>query len=601
MSSRRMYKKMSLRNQSITFAIALGTIPVIATGTISYWITNPTIKAGVIRYQKTLAIGISNRVHQLTSERVKDIKVLSGLAMFNEPKIVSGPAYNQLNLLMENFRQSYGMYQNILVSDLTGQVMLQTQGSAVSNIGNEDYFQQVQRTNQIAVVKRREQGGEYVIIMAAPLRNVNSSQPMGVVRTLMPVKELAGMVNFAAEQLAEGAEKFQSENYHLIDGEGNIFLSSNPSLVGQNISSEIPEFRQLSHNKQNISQEVFNPVTKEKILITYVPIPAIADAPNLNWSVIVTHDTKEVFATEKQLFWVLTVVVVVTAVVVSTIAALFANRTTRTITEIANVIAESSAKIASTMEQQERSTSQQAMAVNQTTSTMNELNNSARQSAEQAEGAAHGARQALSLAREGSNAVEDTLAGMSTLREKVGAIAQQIMRLSQQTNQIGNISTIVADLANQTNMLALNASVEAVRAGEHGKGFGVVANEIRKLADQSKKSAEKIGTLVSDIQNSIDLTVMVTDEGTKTVEDGVKIAQETEKAFSGVSNAINDIVLSTQQISLNAEQQVTAIQQVVDAMNSLNSSAQENVRGISQVKTRAQELSQAAQTLQTIV
>lgn len=596
-----MYYKMSLRNQSIIFAIALGTIPVIATGMIAYWITNPTIKTGVIRYQKTLAIGISNRIHQLTSERVNDLKVISGLGIFNDQKVVSGRTYNPLNALMENFRQSYGMYQSILVSDLTGKVMLQTQGSAVSNISNEDYFQQVQRTNQITVVKRREQGGEYVILMAAPLRNINSSQPMGVVRTLMPVKELTKVLSFAAERLAEASEKFQSENYHLIDGEGSIFLSSNQSLVGQKIENQIPEFRQLSQNKQSISQELFNPATKENILITYIPIPAIAEVANLNWSVVVTHDTKEVFATEKQLFWVLTVVVIITSVVVSIIAALFANRTTRTITEIANVIAESSVEIASTMEQQERSTSQQAMAVNQTTSTMNELNNSARQSAEQAEGSAHGARQALNLSKQGSNAVEDTLEGMNTLREKVGAIAQQIMRLSQQTNQIGNISTIVADLANQTNMLALNASVEAVRAGEHGKGFGVVASEIRKLADQSKNSAEKINTLVADIQNSIDLTVMVTDEGTKTVEDGVKIAQETEKAFSGVSNAINDMVLSCQQISLNAEQQVTAIQQVVDAMNSLNSSAQENVQGISQVKTRTQELSQAAQTLQGIV
>jgi len=203
-----MYYKMSLRNQSIIFAIALGTIPVIATGMIAYWITNPTIKTGVIRYQKTLAIGISNRIHQLTSERVNDLKVISGLGIFNDQKVVSGRTYNPLNALMENFRQSYGMYQSILVSDLTGKVMLQTQGSAVSNISNEDYFQQVQRTNQITVVKRREQGGEYVILMAAPLRNINSSQPMGVVRTLMPVKELTKVVSFAAERLAEASEKF---------------------------------------------------------------------------------------------------------------------------------------------------------------------------------------------------------------------------------------------------------------------------------------------------------------------------------------------------------------------------------------------------------
>lgn len=595
-----MFNQMSLRNQGIIFAIALGTIPVIATASIIYSLVNPTIKIGIVRHQKTLAISISNRIHQLTIERVNDLKVISNLAMLKEEKLVDDSAYSQLNLLLENFRQYYNMYQSILISDLNGKVMLQTQGSAVSNIGNEDYFQQVKLTNQITIAKHREQNGEYFLIMAAPLRNMNT-QSVGIVRTLIPIKNLADIVNFATKRLGEEVEEFKSENYYLVDREGNIFLSNNLSQVGQNIANQIPDFSQIFQSGQNLNQEVFNPVTKENILITYVPIPAIAEMPNLNWSVIVTHDTKEVFATERQLFWVLTVVVAVTAIVVSIVAALFANRATRTITEIANAIAASSVEIVSTMEQQERSTSQQAMAVNQATSTMNELNNSARQSAEQAEGSAHGARQALRLSEQGSDAVDHTLEGMNILREKVGAIAQQIMRLSQQTNQIGNISTIVADLANQTNMLAINASVEAVRAGEHGRGFGVVASEIRKLADQSKKSAERINVLVADIQNSIDLTVMATDEGTKTVEDGVKIAQETEKAFSGVSNAINDMVLSCQQISLNAEQQVTAIQQVVDAMNSLNVSAQENVQGISQVKTRAQELSKAAQTLQSIV
>lgn len=107
---------------------------------------------------------------------------------------------------------------------------------------------------------------------------------------------------------------------------------------------------------------------------------------------------------------------------------------------------------------------------------------------------------------------------MSTLKDKVNALAEQILHLSEQTQQIGGISELVGNLANQTNMLALNAAIEAARAGEHGKGFGVVAGEIRKLADQSKKSAEKINALVTDIPGAINTTVIVTDEGTKTVD-----------------------------------------------------------------------------------
>lgn len=276
-------------------------------------------------------------------------------------------------------------------------------------------------------------------------------------------------------------------------------------------------------------------------------------------------------------------------------------KASRQMNDSASTIASSTTQIAATVEQQERIAQQQAASVNETTTTMDELGTSSRQSAEQAEVAAAGAQQALELAEGGTRAVDRTLQGMGTLREKVGAIADQIMRLSEQTSQIGSISGLVSDLANQTNMLALNAAVEAVRAGEHGKGFAVVSGEIRKLADQSKQSAEKINALVADIQNAINSTVMATDEGTKTVEEGVRIARETAEAFVGVADAVNNVVLNSQQISLNVKQQAVAIQQVVTAMNSLNAAAQESANGISQVKLGTQQLNQAAVGLQTVI
>jgi methyl-accepting chemotaxis protein len=264
-------------------------------------------------------------------------------------------------------------------------------------------------------------------------------------------------------------------------------------------------------------------------------------------------------------------------------------------------IAGSTAEIAASIEQQERIVSQQAASVSETTTTIDELGASSRQSAEQAEAAASGAQQALDLAEGGTVAVDRTLHGMEVLRQKVDAIADQILRLSEQTSQIGSISGLVSDLANQTNMLALNAAVEAVRAGEHGKGFAVVSSEIRKLADQSKKSAEKINTLVSDIQNAINSTVMVTDEGTKTVEESVAIANQTAEAFAGVTDAMNNVVLNSQQISLNVQQQAVAIQQVVSAMNGLNDAAQETASGIGQIKVGTQRLNDAANDLKVLV
>jgi methyl-accepting chemotaxis protein len=260
-------------------------------------------------------------------------------------------------------------------------------------------------------------------------------------------------------------------------------------------------------------------------------------------------------------------------------------------------IATSSTQIAATVEQQERTVSQQAASVSETTTTMEELGASSRQAAEQAETSAAGASQALSLADSGTKAVQETMESMNSLKENVRAIAEQIMRLSEQTGQIVNISDLVADIANQTNMLALNAAVEAARAGEQGKGFSVVASEIRKLADESKKSAEKINILVQDLQASMNSTVMVTDEGTKKTNENIRLTQSTAETFIGVKEAVNDIFVNSQQISLSAKQQAVATQQVIAAMNAINLGAQETSTGINQVRVTTNQLENAARQL----
>ncbi|WP_013324327.1 methyl-accepting chemotaxis protein [Gloeothece verrucosa] len=267
----------------------------------------------------------------------------------------------------------------------------------------------------------------------------------------------------------------------------------------------------------------------------------------------------------------------------------------------AHEITTASSEIATTMEEQERTANQQAASVNETTTTMDELGASSRTSEEQAESAAKAAQEVLELARRGNQAVAETVASMMDLRGKVAAIADQTVRLSEQTNLIGNISELVSDLAQQTNMLALNASVEAVRAGEHGQGFAIVAEEIRKLADQSKQSAGKISSLVSDIQNAINTTVMVTDEGTKTVNAGMNVTERTAQAFSGVVEAVNNVAMNSQQIALNIRQQSRAVQQVLAAMDSINQGAQQSATGITQIKTGTHQLNKTAIELQEIV
>jgi methyl-accepting chemotaxis protein len=189
---------------------------------------------------------------------------------------------------------------------------------------------------------------------------------------------------------------------------------------------------------------------------------------------------------------------------------------------------------------------------------------------------------------------------MNSLKDKIAAMADQIMRLGEQTGQIGSIATLVKDLSGQINMLALNAAVEAARAGEHGKGFAVVASEVRKLADQSKKSAEQATTLVADIQKATHSSIMMTDEGTRTVADVTQLAQKVAELFNSLSGMVSSVNENAQQVMLNAKQQSSAFTQVAEATNSIAIGAKETAAGISQTKIGVQKLNETAASLMAI-
>lgn len=342
-------------------------------------------------------------------------------------------------------------------------------------------------------------------------------------------------------------------------------------LRTQQEQSLVNDFRNLSLEFNEVEKKIFNQVTNEaeKVLNNLIVAMLIGTLLCVAFSLLAAFLISSGIASE--------------------------------INKAVNAIAATSTEIASTVEQQERTATYQATAVNQTTTTMDELGIASQRAASQAATAATTAKEVLLLAVSGNEAVEETQKGILVLKAKVSSIAEQTLILSQQTNQIASISNLVSTLANQTNMLALNAAVEAVRAGEQGKGFGVVAAEIRKLADESKKSADKINSLVAEIQNAINCTVMVTEEGTKTVEYNSKNTQKTAETFTNVAESINNIVLSVQQISLSAKEQSVAIQQVVDAMNLLNQTAAETASAISQTRISTQQLNEATMNLKTVI
>jgi methyl-accepting chemotaxis protein len=580
---------LSFKTKAISAAVFLALLPVLGVGLLSYLVSQNNLREAETQAQTFTADTLANDIARFMTLRGKDVRTLSVLPLFTNSKVIANTTGLEKESFLNEFINNYKFYDSLMVLDLNGNPMAVSKGSNRENHKDRDYFQATLKTGkpQITSIQKSKSTREYVFYLTAPIRDSITGQITGVILVQLPVQSL--------EPLAA-----PFGDWHIADNKTNKYVLV-PKGENATEATEFPKFNQLKESEKSVSDISYSSVSKETELTSFVKIPASADLPNLNLSVVMSKNLSLIQAKENNVLFILLLGMLAAGSTTIGLSLLLSSRVTNYIKRMADSIVTSSGAIVDTVEMQEVTVNMQANSAIETSMTVNELGAVSLQSAEQAEASATGARQALSLAEDGTRSVQQTIQGMSGLRDKVDAIAQQIVNLSEQTGQITIVSDLVADLASQTNMLALNAAVEAARAGEQGKGFSVVAGEIRKLADQSKKSADKINALAEDIQTAINRTVMVTDEGTKTVNAGIDLAQSTAATFAGVTDAVNNVFLNSQQISNSAKQQAVSIQQVLSSMTNISQGSQESAIGMHQVKMTTRELTQVADELKAAV
>ena len=236
-------------------------------------------------------------------------------------------------------------------------------------------------------------------------------------------------------------------------------------------------------------------------------------------------------------------------------------------------------------------TGQQDQEITNTSSAVEELTVSMKQVSNNAEASAEAARRALDAAEQGNRAVRDTLEGMQRIRSSVQATARKIKSLGDRSLEISEIINVINDITEQTNLLALNAAIEAARAGEAGRGFAVVADEVRKLAEHSRTATKDIAALIKAIQAETNEAVVVMEEGTKEVEVGAGLADQAGKALEAISSVVRQSAELVQEISLASKQQVRGTEGVANAMQIIS--------GIT--RQTSQSARQAAGTVGTLV
>jgi len=269
--------------------------------------------------------------------------------------------------------------------------------------------------------------------------------------------------------------------------------------------------------------------------------------------------------------------------------------------EATDNISNANSNISAATSEQAASVAEQAASVAETTATAEEVRQTAQQSVERVQLVSEMASNTLKLTENGLEASKKTEEGMLALKDQVNHIAETILSLSEQTLQIGEIIATVNDIADQSNLLALNAAMEAARAGEAGRGFAVVAGEVRNLAEQSRQATAQVSSILSDIQKSANKAVMVTEKGTNSAETGVALAQSTGDSIRVIREHTQQVATVAQQIAASARQQLAGMDQITRAMESINQGATQTQKGMQQVDQSAQNLNDLAKRLTSVV
>ena len=271
------------------------------------------------------------------------------------------------------------------------------------------------------------------------------------------------------------------------------------------------------------------------------------------------------------------------------------------VTEAVAATASASTQISSSAEEMAAGAQEQSAQASEVASAVEQMTSTIMQTTKHASTASESSKRAGQVAKEGGEVVAQTVVGMNRIAEVVRNAALTVQELGASSDQIGEIVQVIDDIADQTNLLALNAAIEAARAGEQGRGFAVVADEVRKLAERTTKATKEIGEMIKKIQGDTGGAVKSMTEGTEEVEKGKQLADRAGKSLQEIIKGATEVVDVVNQVAAASEEQSSASEQISRNIEAISSVTQESAAGTQQIARAAEDLNRLTEKLQDLV
>jgi len=329
-----LWQQLSLRTKATTLAIALSAIPILASGATAYYLTNKNITENVTRQQQARVISLANDLDRFISEGYRDIETLSRLGILNNRRLRTLTSARQKRAVLNQYIKYNPAYDSIAVTNIAGNVILQSAGEVIDNYSEIDYFQEVIRTNRPVITPPRKSSltGEYSIFFAAPVVDTAKGKTIGMVRSRIPLKYFNKILQAEAKELTQNIKGFASEEYLVINDIGKVVVAPTQHIeyIGKDARSVFPQAAARLQAANTVGTVVdFEQLEQEKYLVSYMPVGQLQGLAESNWSAMIAQSTAEVFAARRGLLLTFAIGTAVAGLLVSAIAAFLVNRALR--------------------------------------------------------------------------------------------------------------------------------------------------------------------------------------------------------------------------------------------------------------------------------